>query len=201
MSLRRSRITTAKCIRKEPERNLQYAGEQINTAAKNQLSVAERQLALLKRIADCSCGADQRLQQLQQFRVGGDGGSAGGSAGGRLIEQVLGLVVSNGVPRLHSGGVVRGRQGEEVLTLLEGGEVVRTRAQEAALAARGAGGPPQQVQVVVENRGANQQEVVEQRAEADGGRLVVNVALDDINRRGPLAQGFELAYGLTRRTG
>ncbi len=71
----------------------------------------------------------------------------------------------------------------------------------AALAARGAGGPPQQVQVVVENRGANQQEVVEQRAEADGGRLVVNVALDDINRRGPLAQGFELAYGLTRRTG
>ena len=63
------------------------------------------------------------------------------------------------------------------------------------------GGPPQQVQVVVENRGANQQEVVEQRAEADGGRLVVNVALDDITRRGPLAQGFERAYGLTRRTG
>ncbi len=161
------------------------------------MSEAQQQTALLKRIADCSCGADQRLQQLQQFRVGGDGGGAGG----RLIEQVLGLVVSKGVPRLHSGGVVRGRQGEDVLTLLEGGEVVRTRAQEAALAARGAGGPPQQVQVVVENRGANQQEVVEQRAEADGGRLVVNVALDDINRRGPLAQGFELAYGLTRRTG
>ena len=58
------------------------------------------------------------------------------------------------------------------------------------------------MQVVVENRGANQQEeVVEQRAEADGGRLVVNVALDDISRRGPLAQGFERAYGLTRRTG
>ena len=57
------------------------------------------------------------------------------------------------------------------------------------------------MQVVVENRGANQQEVVEQRAEADGGRLVVNVALDDISRRGPLAKGFERAYGLTRRTG
>ena len=57
------------------------------------------------------------------------------------------------------------------------------------------------MQVVVENRGANQQEVVEQRAEADGGRLVVNVALDDINRRGPLSQGLERVYGLGRRTG
>ena len=197
MSLRRSRITTAKCIRKEPERNLQYAGEQINTAAKNQLSEAQQQTALLKRIADCSCGADQRLQQLQQFRGRRDGGDRIGDA----LKVALGQVISDGAQRFHSGGVVRGRQGEEVLSLLEGGEVVRTRAQEAALAARGAGGPPQQVQVVVENRGANQQEVVEQRAEADGGRLVVNVALDDINRRGPLAQGFELAYGLTRRTG
>ena len=63
------------------------------------------------------------------------------------------------------------------------------------------GGPPQQVQVVVENRGANQVEVVEQRAEADGGRLVVNVAMDDIARRGPLSQALEQTYGLTRRTG
>ena len=173
------------------------AGEQINTAAKNQLSEAQQQTALLKRIADCSCNADARLQQLRQVRVGRDGGDRVGDA----LKVVLGQVISGGVPEFHSGGVVRGRPGQEVLTLLESGEVVRTRAQEAALAARGAGGPPQQVQVVVENRGANQQEVVEQRAEADGGRLVVNVALDDINRRGPLAQGFERVYGLTRRTG
>ena len=137
------------------------------TAGGKEFAELQSQTALLKRIADCSCGADQRLQQLRAFRVGGDGGGAGG----RLLEQVLGQVISNGVQRFHSGGVVRGRQGEEVLSLLESGEVVRTRAQEAALAARGAGGPPQQVQVVVENRGANQQEVVEQRAEADGARL------------------------------
>ena len=53
----------------------------------------------------------------------------------------------------------------------------------------------------VENRGANQQEVVEQRAEVEGSRLVVNLALEDIGRRGPLSQGLERTYGLTRRTG
>ena len=100
-------------------------------------------------------------------------------------------------------GVVPGRPGQEVLTLLEGGEVVRTRAQEAALAARTAraGGPPQQVQVMVENRGATQQEVVEQRAEADGERLIINVALDDLARGGPLSQGLQRAFALQRRTG
>ena len=71
----------------------------------------------------------------------------------------------------------------------------------AALAARGAGGPPQQVQVVVENRGATQQEVVEQRAEADGERLIINVALDDLARGGPLSQGLQRAFALQRRTG
>ena len=161
------------------------------------MSEAQQQTALLKRIADCSCSAGARLQQLRQFRVGRDGGDRIGDA----LKIALGQVIGGVVPEFHSGGVVPGRPGQEVLTLLEGGEVVRTRRQEAALAARGAGGPPQQVQVVVENRGANQQEVVEQRAEADGGRLVVNVALDDISRRGPLAQGFERTYGLTRRTG
>ena len=167
------------------------------TAGGKEFAELQSQTALLKRIADCSCGADQRLQQLRAFRAGGDGGGAGG----RLLEQVLGQVISNRVQRFHSGGVVRGRQGAEVLTLLEGGEVVRTRRQEAALAARGAGGPPQQVQVVVENRGANQQEVVEQRAEVEGSRLVVNLALEDIGRRGPLSQGLERTYGLRRRTG
>ena len=57
------------------------------------------------------------------------------------------------------------------------------------------------MQVVVENRGATQQEVVEQRTEADGARLVVNVALDDISRRGPLSQALEQTYALGRRTG
>ena len=52
-----------------------------------------------------------------------------------------------------------------------------------------------------ENRGATQQEVVEQRAEADGERLIINVALEDIMRRGPFSQGLQRAYGLTRRTG
>ena len=97
-------------------------------------------------------------------------------------------------------GVVPGRPGQEVLTLLEGGEAVLPR---AALAARtaGAGGPPQQVQVVVENRGATQQEVVEQRAEADGERLIINVALDDLARGGPFSQGLERAFALQWRTG
>ena len=48
------------------------------------------------------------------------------------------------------------------------------------------------------NRGAK---VVEQRAEADGAQLVVNLALDDIGRRGPLSRGLEGTYGLRRRTG
>ena len=82
--------------------------------------------------------------------------------------------------------------GPEVLALLESG---------ATALAQGAGGAPQQVQVVVENRGATQQEVVEQRAAMDGGRLVVNVALDDIARRGPLSQALEQTYALGRRTG
>ena len=114
---------------------------------------------------------------------------SGGFAG--ALEAVLGPVVS---------GVVPGRPGQEVLTVLEGGEAVLPR---AALAARtaGVGGSPQQVQVVVENRGATQQEVVEQRAVMDGGRLVVNVALDDITRRGPLSQALEQSYNLRRRTG
>ena len=167
------------------------AGRQINTAAKHQLSEAQQHTALLKRIADCSCGGDARLAQFQQFRVGGDGGR-------RLLETILSTTLSR-VPRFHRGGVVPGRPGQEVLTLLEGGEAVLPR---AALAARTAGGgPPQQVQVIVENRGATQQEVVEQRAEASGERLIINVALEDIMRRGPFSQGFERAYGLTRRTG
>ena len=95
-------------------------------------------------------------------------------------------------------GVVPGRPGQEVLTLLESGETVLPR---AARAARGAGGPPQQVQVVVENRGATQQEVVEQRAEADGERLIINVALDDLARGGPFSQGLQRAFALQRRTG
>ena len=82
--------------------------------------------------------------------------------------------------------------GPEALPLLESG---------ATALAQGAGGAPQQVQVVVENRGATQQEVVEQRAAMDGGRLVVNVALDDIARRGPLSQALEQTYALGRRTG
>ena len=82
--------------------------------------------------------------------------------------------------------------GPEVLALLESG---------ATALAQGAEGAPQQVQVVVENRGATQQEVVEQRAAMDGGRLVVNVALDDIARRGPLSQALEQTYALGRRTG
>ena len=82
--------------------------------------------------------------------------------------------------------------GPAALALLESG---------ATALAQGAGGAPQQVQVVVENRGATQQEVVEQRAALDGGRLVVNVALDDIARRGPLSQALEQTYALGRRTG
>lgn len=160
------------------------------TAGGKEFAELQSQTALLKRIADCSCGADQRLQQLQQFRAGGDGG------GGGLLRDVLGQVIAHSVQRFHSGGVVPGRPGQEVLGLLEGGETVLPRAARAARV----GGAPQQVQVVVENRGANQQEAVEQRAEADGEKLIVSVVMDDVARRGPLSRGLERTYGLGRRT-
>ena len=96
--------------------------------------------------------------------------------------------------RSRPPSVERFRSAGEALPLLESGATVLALAQ-------GAGGLPQQVQVVVENRGATQQEVVEQRAVLDGGRLVVNVALDDIARRGPLSQALEQTYALGRRTG
>ena len=96
--------------------------------------------------------------------------------------------------RFRPLSVERFRSAGEALPLLESGATVLALAQ-------GAGVAPQQVQVVVENRGATQQEVVEQRAVLDGGRLVVNVALDDIARRGPLSQALEQTYALGRRTG
>ena len=68
--------------------------------------MAEQQLALLKRIADCSCGADARLQLLRQVRVGRDGGDRIGDA----LKVVLGQVISGRAQRFHSGGVVRGRR-------------------------------------------------------------------------------------------
>ena len=172
------------------------------------LTELERQTALLDRIANCSCGADTRLQELQQFQVGNDEGGGFGD----MLRAVLDTVVSGGTQQLRVGndegggfgdmlravlgkalsGVAQGRPGQEMLTLLESG---------ATALAQGAGGSAQQVQVVVENRGATQQEAVEQRAAMDGGRLVVNVALDDITRRGPLSQALEQTYALGRRTG
>ena len=103
-----------------------------------------------------------------------------------LLKRVAARSRPPSVERLRSAG--------KALPLLESGATVLALAQ-------GAGGAPQQVQVVVENRGATQQEVVEQRAVLDGGRLVVNVALDDIARRGPLSQALEQTYALGRRTG
>ena len=164
------------------------------------LTELEKQTALLDRIADCSCGADTRLQELQQFQVGKDEGGGLGD----MLRAVLDTVVSGGAQQLRVddalqavlgkalSGVAQGWPGQEMLTLLESG---------ATALAQGAGGSAQQVQVVVENRGATQQEAVEQRAAMDGGRLVVNVALDDITRRGPLSQALEQTYALGRRTG
>ena len=170
-----------------------------------QLTELQTQSALLERIVKCSCAPSA---QLQQFQVGNESGGFG-----NILRDLLGPVLSGGAQQFrvddalkavlgkglsgvaqgfHGGGVAQGRPGQERLTLLESG---------VTALAQGAGGVPQQVQVVVENRGATQQEVVEQRAEADGGRLVVNVALDDITRRGPLSQALEQTYALGRRTG
>ena len=168
----------------------------------NLLTELQKQTPLLERIMACSCKPSVQLQQIQ----GDDRGWFAGA-----LQDVLGAVVSGGTQQLRVGnegggfgdmlqavlgkalsGVAQGRPGQEALTLLESG---------ATALAQGAGGVPQQVQVVVENRGATQQEAVEQRAEADGGRLVVNVALDDITRRGPLSQALEQTYALGRRTG
>ena len=102
-----------------------------------------------------------------------------------LLKRIAACSRPPSVERFRSAGAA-------ALALLESG---------ATALAQGAGGAPQQVQVVVENRGATQQEVVEQRAALDGGRLVVNVALDDIARRGPLSQALEQTYALGRRTG
>ena len=151
------------------------------------LTELQTQSEQLKRLADCSCGAEAQLPQVQQIWVGNEGGGFGD-----MLRAVLDKVVSGGAQRLRGGGVLPGRPGQEILTLLESG---------ATALAQGAGGLPQQVQVMVENRGATQQEAVEQRAAMDGGRLVVNVALDDITRRGPLSQALEQTYALGRRTG
>ena len=151
--------------------------------ATGQLQATElvKQTALLKRIAACS-----RPPSVERFRSAGAGWFAS------ALQEALGVVVSGAAQRWRGVGVLQRRSGPEVLPLLESG---------AMALAQGAGGAPQQVQVVVENRGAIQQEVVEQRAALDGGRLVVNVALDDIARRGPLSQALEQTYALGRRTG
>ena len=146
-------------------------------------SELQKQTALLSRIADCAC---RQHADLNQFRGGADGGG--------LLRQVFGSLLSNGgLPNFHDGGRVPGRRGREVLGVLQGGEFV------VPLGAR-IGGGPQQVQVVLENRGQNEQEIVEQRAEADGERLVINVATEDVSRRGPLSRALENTYSLRRRT-
>ena len=140
-----------------------------------------KQTALLERIA-----AGSRPPSAERFH------SAGAEWFASALQEALGAAVSGGAQRLHGVGVLQRRSGPAALALLESG---------ATALAQGAGAAPQQVQVVVENRGATQQEVVEQRAAMDGGRLVVNVALDDIARRGPLSQALEQTYALGRRTG
>lgn len=153
--------------------------------AMGQLQATElaQQTALLKRVA-----ARSRPPSVERFRSAGAGWFAS------ALQEALGAAVSDGAQRLRGVGALQRRLGPEALPLLESGATVLALAQ-------GAGGAPQQVQVVVENRGATQQEVVEQRAVMDGGRLVVNVALDDIMRRGPLSQALEQTYALGRRTG
>lgn len=149
--------------------------------ATGQLQVTElvNQTALLKRVA-----ARFRPPSVERFRNAGAGWFAS------ALQEALGAAVSDGAQRLRGVGALQ----REALPLLESGATVLALAQ-------GAGGAPQQVQVVVENRGATQQEAVEQRAVMDGERLVVNVALDDIMRRGPLSQALEQTYALGRRTG
>ena len=159
--------------------------ELVKLVATGQLQATElaQQTALLKRIA-----ARSRPPSVERFRSAGAGWFAS------ALREALGAAVSGGAQRLRGVGVLQRRPGAEALPLLESGATVLALAQ-------GAGGAPQQVQVVVENRGATQQEAVEQRAVMDGGRLVVNVALDDIARRGPLSQALEQTYALGRRTG
>ena len=140
-----------------------------------------KQTALLKRVAACS-----RPPSVEQFRGAGEEWFAS------ALQEALGAALSAGARRLRGVGALQQRPGPQMLPLLESGETAL---------AQGAGGPPQQVQVVVENRGATQLEVVEQRAVMDGGRLVVEVALDDLARRGPLSQALEQTYALGRRTG
>lgn len=161
------------------------AAEKLEVKASERLTELRRQTNLLERIAACSC----QPPPAQHFR-------ADGGAGRQLLDAALSA--ATGVPRFHGGGVVGGPPGKESLAFVEGGEGIISR---RGLAALGRGGPPQQVQVVVENRGANQQEVVEQRAVVDGQKLIVQVALDDVDRRGPLSRRLEQAYGLGRRTG
>ena len=159
--------------------------ELVKLVATGQLQATElaQQTALLKRIA-----AHSRPSSVERFRSAGAGWFAS------ALREALDAAVSGGAQRLRGVGALQRRAGAGALPLLESGATVLALAQ-------GAGGPPQQVQVVVENRGATQQEAVEQRAVMDGGRLVVNVALDDIMRRGPLSQALEQTYAIGRRTG
>ena len=101
--------------------------------ATGQLQATElaQQTALLKRIA-----ARSRPLSVERFRNAGAGWFAS------ALREALGAAVSGGAQRLRGVGALQ----REALPLLESGATALALAQ-------GAGGAPQQVQVVVENRG------------------------------------------------
>lgn len=98
-----------------------------------------------------------------------------------------------GARRYHSGhGLAPG----ESLGIFEAGEIILSRDQVAALRNTDAApGPPPEVQLNFENRGSPVEPTLN-RQRWDGNRLVVDVVLEDIARRGPLSQGLQRTFGL-----
>ncbi|MEO5341099.1 MAG: phage tail length tape measure family protein [Magnetococcus sp. MYC-9] len=104
-------------------------------------------------------------------------------------------------PRLHEGGVAE----DEIPAILQRGEGVFTPAQMRRLApaARQTERPAVTVQII-DQRQSDSAPVQVQRAQGAGGtdliRLIIPGIVQDLARRGPLAQSFERTYRLQRGT-
>ena len=112
------------------------------------------------------------------FHAGGVVGAAGGAR--RAVPPAL----FAGAPRLHAGGVA-GLRGDEIPAILQRGETVLPRGA-ATL-------PP--VVVNFTNEGTPQRQARPARADFDGRRWLIDIAVEDVDSGGPLAAAIERATG------
>lgn len=116
------------------------------------------------------------------------GGVVGGGA--RRTRTGVPAYVFAGAPRLHRGGIA-GLRPNEVPTILERGETVRTAEQERDLSRAAA---PRELTVRIENRGTPQR-VEQASVDVDVHGLVVDIMVDDISRGGRSADAIGALTG------